>query len=358
MLKEQRNKSNRVSLKDIAAALGISKGAVSLALNNSQKISENTKQLVKKTASKMEYHKSALLSNVMSSIKSENRKNYLETIVLINANRSKQAQEKYPIFSKYISGIKTEAEHLGYGVYMVWLHEMSLTQERLKEILESRAIRGGVIIGHADDNILPEKFSEIWKNFKFVSAGLRTANPIFDFISADKFLIAHHATTKVIKSGYKRPAIVMDEHIDELVEGRFIGGFLRAQLILPEKSRVPPFLKVKEARSNPKIFSNWLKKYNPDAIFSISSATNEWLESPKIAAQITPETNIIKLERKSDENDWIAIDSNYEIVGKLAVRKLFEILNAPTRLEDMNITTATIVQPRWNKNLDIPKLKR
>ncbi len=60
--------------------------------------------------------------------------------------------------------------------------------------------------------------------------------------------------------GYKRPSMIIDEHIDEIVEGRTLGGFLRAPLSLSESDRVPPFFKVKQVKRNPKLLADWLEK--------------------------------------------------------------------------------------------------
>lgn len=340
-------------LKDIAECAGISKAAVSFALSGSTKVSEKTRRKIRALANKLGYKPNPIVSSVMSQIKNCGEKKFLETIVLINANKSKDAPKKYPIFSKYIDGIRSESAEIGYAVYEIWLHEKSLNAQRLETILDSRGIRGGIIVGHADDTTLPPFFSNIWTKFKFVSAGIRTRNPVFDFISADKFLIAHFATTNIIRSGYKRPALVIDEHIDEVVEGRFIGGFLRAQLALPENARIPPFLEVAKARKNPKAFFDWVSKHKPDAIFSISNTTSEWLEKPEISGKISGFTDIVQLERRSESGEWMAIDQNYELVGRLAVRKLFEILNAPQ--SSTRAPTATIVQPNWNRKLLVSK---
>lgn len=337
----------KVSMRDIALELGISKGSVSLALNDSKKISEKTKAKVRKVAQQLGYRRNALVSSVMAGLKGSRQNQFLETIVLINANKSKDAPHKYPIFSKYITGIRAEARVLGYAVYEVWLHDRHLNPSKLQRILESRGIRGGIIIGHVDDNILPDKFAPIWQNFKFVSAGLKTFNPILDFISADKFLIAHYATKKVIERGYRRPALVLAAHIDDLVEGRFVGGFLRAQLELPECDRIPPFLQIKEAESNPQMLYDWLARHKPDVIFSISNSTSEWFAER--ATAVPRNLPVIHLERKYGKNDWVGIDQNYEMVGCIAVRKLFTALNAPVYLKDADVRTATIVLPKWNE---------
>ncbi|MBQ6534381.1 MAG: LacI family DNA-binding transcriptional regulator [Opitutales bacterium] len=337
---------------DIAKELGVSKSTVSLAFSASKKVSDGTRKAVLECAKKRGYKKNPLLSSAMSSIKkSRERGEFLETIVLLNANPAKDAPEKYPIFAKYIKGINAEAAELGYGVYYAWLYDKNTTPERLEKILLSRGIRGGVVIGHINDKKLPRQFARIWDNFKFVAAGIKTFNPTLDFISSDKFLIAQHLTNKIITLGYKRPSMIIDELIDEIVEGRTIGGFLRAQLNLPDNCRVPPFLKVKQAKENPKILAEWLDKYKPDAVMCTSNSTSEWMAKPEISALISKYAVQLNMELKSEENGWNPIDQNYEFVGRFAVRKLFEILNTSSSTSMRNVITATIVEPKWNKNI-------
>ena len=159
-------------LKDIAERAGISKAAVSFALSGSTKVSEKTRRKIRALANKFGYKPNPIVSSVMSQIKNGGEKKFLETIVLINANKSKDAPKKYPIFSKYIDGVRSESAEIGYAVYEIWLHEKSLNAQRLETILDSRGIRGGIIVGHADDTTLPPFFSNIWTKFKFVSAGI------------------------------------------------------------------------------------------------------------------------------------------------------------------------------------------
>ena len=347
-----RKSKRRVTQTEIAKELGVSKSTVSLSFVGSKKVSADLRAKSLASAKSRGYKKTPLLSSAMSSIKkSRSPKEFLETIVLLNANKTKDAPEKYPIFSKYIRGVKAEASELGYGVYQTWLYENGNSPERMRKILESRGIRGGVIVGHINNKKLPDEYSPIWNAFKFVAAGTKTFNPTIDFISSDKFLIAQHVTDKIIKLGYKRPSMIIDEHFDEIVEGRTIGGFLRAQLNLPDGSRVPPFFKVKQAKRNPKLLADWLEKYRPDAVMCTSNSTSEWMETPEISSLISKYAVQINMERKSAENGWNAIDQNYELVGRFAVRKLFEILNATKSLSLSNVITATIVQPRWNRKL-------
>ena len=220
----QQNRKAR--LKDIAERAGISKAAVSLALAGSKKVSIQTRRKIRALADKLGYKRNLIISSVMSQIKSGGEKKFLETIVLINANKAKDAPQKYPIFSKYIDGVKFESAEIGYAVYEIWLYEKSLGAQRLETILNSRGIRGGIIVGHADDTTLPSKFSNIWSKFKFVSAGIRTRNPVFDFISADRDLILRQLhfdlILKLFVVGSENAGI--DRTINQRVQYIFIGA--------------------------------------------------------------------------------------------------------------------------------------
>ncbi len=341
---------NTVRLKDIAASLGISKTAVSLALKDSARVSKDMKLKVRVEAKRLGYKAVPLVSNVMASMRSKKNAPFLESIVLVNASKLRNVEEQFPIFSKYIVGVNAEANKMGYSVYRVWLYDDALDCKKLQSILRARNIRGGIIIGQMSDNVLPSSYDSVWKNFHFVSAGLKIKNHQIDFVSADKFLIAQYVTRKIIAKGFRRPCLVLHRSIDNLVEGRFSGGFLSAQLELPELDRIPPFLDVDEAKKRPELFLDFIGKHKPDVIFSLSSLTSLWLENNEIGACIPKSIVRIETEYRGAGFDWVAVDKNYELVGRLAVRKLFDILNSPSSKESTKINTGTIVQPHWNKN--------
>lgn len=342
-----KGKCKSCTMSEIAAKLGISKTAVSLALRNSTRISPKTKSKVRMQAKRMGYAVSPLVSTLMSNMRTSKARDNLETIVLINANRERNILQKYPIFSKYAEGVKSEAAMLGYSVYEVWLYEPGLSAEKLMRVMHSRGIRGGVVLGNTDSCKLPQKFAQIWKSFIFVSAGTRTSNPVLDFVSADKFLIARHATLEVIRSGYRRPALILDKGIDNLVEGRFTGGFLCAQMSLDESDRIPPMLNVKSLISKSGFFDRWLKKYRPDAILSISNATADKLIESGI--KFPENIPMIAFERNIDGKIWKGMDKNYDKVGRLAVDRLFDLLNRPAYFKSAEVSTGTIVVPDWEK---------
>ena len=158
------------------------------------------------------------------------------------------------------------------------------------------------------------------------SAGIKTNNPMVDFVSADKFLIARRAAEKAIEKGCKRLGLVLEKSVDDIVDGRFSGGFFKGPARpARERKDTSVFSKLPKLRKNPKIFYAWMKKYKPDSILSISNQTREWLESDSVT--LPEDIGIICIDTPNYGHEWVGLDQNYELVGKMAVRRLSDLLN-------------------------------
>ena len=334
----------KVSLSDIARIVGVSKNAVSLALRNSRSISKETTQRIIDTANKLGYVRNEEVSRVMSQIKSSFDSKFFATIALINANPDKDAFKKHPTIPEYVKGIYEAARRESFAINEFWLYDKKLDGKSLSRILSSRGISGGIIVGLMDNNKLPRKFAEVWKNFKFVVTGVRTYNPTFDFVSTDHFLLSYKATVEAINRGYERPALILDETIDDLIEGRFTGGYLRAQLKLPRANRLEPFFNVKAAKKNRKIFYDWFVENKPDAIITLYNFPYDWLR--EIGVEAPKDIALIQLEWRRDEPFWSGMNQRNDLVGESAVEHLSKILRQ-SNYARKDAVKAILISPEW-----------
>lgn len=329
---------------DIAKIVGVSKNTVSLALRDSPLISKNTKKKIVKAAQSIAYEKNATFSKFMSEIKVSGLKRYRETIALINAHENSNAFKSHPTIPRYIEGIKRAAKREGFALDEFWLYDSNLNGRKLARILKSRGIRGGVIVGLMNNNRLPAKFKEIWTQFKFVVTGVRTYGPTLNFAIADHFLIAYQATLQALEHGFDKPALVLDKDIDELIEGRFTGGFLRAQMNMAKENRIEPFFRVKEARQDISIFTKWFKKHKPNAIICLYNSVKKWVED--MGLKVPEDIALIQLERRESEPEWAGLNQCNDLVGEAAIERLAQILYAPPSEKNSKVT-ATLVSPEW-----------
>ncbi len=335
----------KVTMLDLAKRLNISKSAVSLALKNSSMISKKTRDKVLKTAKSMGYVRNELVSSMMSSMKKKSYESFSESIALINGNKDEYALTNHPTLPKYYVGIKEEAKRLGYSLNEFWLHDPRLTPEILAKTLRSRSIRGGVIIGHSFGNVFPVEYESIWRDFYFISVGIKTYNPTLEMVSADHYAITYRAVKKSVEHGFKRPGLVLESHIDELVDGRFVAGFMRAQMSLPFADRVRPFIDSDTQNGYVKKLYDWVDKSKPDVILYLLDSTREILSNkPRFDKKRIP---LIQLERRGYVPEWMGMEQNNDLVGKVALRRLCDALNRNASRSGETSNLVTLVPPTW-----------
>jgi len=292
----------------------------------------------------MGYVRNELFSSMMASMKKGEAGAFTETIALVNGNADEFAFTNHPTLPKYCMGIREEAKRLGYAINEFWLRDKRLTAESFVKVLRSRGIRGGIILGHSSGNAFPESFAPVWREFYFVSAGIKTCNPSLEMVSADHYAIAYRAAMKAVELGFKRPALVIEEHIDELVEGRFVGGFLRAQLKLSEANRIRPFLEADTSDGYEKKLSAWLDSNRPDVVLYLLDSTREIISALPRRGRKIP---LIQLERRGFVHDWTGMEQNNDTVGKVAVRRLADMLSRTSARVGENADMVILVPPTW-----------
>lgn len=331
------------SLSDISQELGISKMAVSLALRGKYGVSDSLRESILACAKRIGYKRDAEICRTMSSIKLRRNGRFCGTIALLLAVENESVLANHPTFSEFYKGIFRGAEKFGYNIDTFCLYEKGITAKSLMKIFRSRGIQGGLLAGMYDSAYLSPKFSELWKEYKFIAVGLRTYNPHLDYTSADQYLVTRNAVKELLYLGYERPALVLDKNIHEVVEGRFAGGFLEAQLNIKPNNRIPPFFHGSNEIESEKSFVKWYLKHKPDSILCLYNSPKKWLEN--LGVKIPKDVALVQLERRAKNPEWSGMNQHNDIVGELAVRKLADFLNAP-RVSNTPIT-AYFVSPDW-----------
>lgn len=103
------------SLATIAAAAGLSRNAVSLALRNSPEIAPSTRARVQALAEKMGYRPNPLVTALMSQL-TRGRSRWRATIACIDLRPEAYAVQRNPILLPAIRGIERRAQSLGFSL--------------------------------------------------------------------------------------------------------------------------------------------------------------------------------------------------------------------------------------------------
>lgn len=315
----------RVTMALIAEKAGVSKNTVSLALRGNRQIPPATRRKIERIAKAVGYTKDPLVAHLMTELRKGRPAGYRQTLALLNAHADPAAFKRHPTIPVYVRGCRRRAEALGYRFDEFWLHDPDLDGAKLNRIMRARGIRGVIVVGLMKTNELPERFREVWEQQACVVTGVRTRHPTLSFCCVDHHALVMEACSRAVGLGYRRPALVVDEHIDRLVDGRFTAGMTVAQQVLPNRQRVPGFYAVEAARENPAVFKAWFDRHKPDVILTLYTVVRSWLGD--LGLEVPRDIGLIQLERRRGTLDWAGMDQHNDLTGDAAVSLLVSMLH-------------------------------
>jgi LacI family transcriptional regulator len=314
------------TMTEVAKAAGVSKNTVSLALRGSPRISEDTRKRIEAAARKLGYRSNPTVAHLMAELRKSRSPGFQATLAIINAHENANALSAHPTIPAYVHGCRNRAKQLGYHLDEFWMHEPNMPVARWISIFRARNIRGAVIVGLMQRNRLPMHLAPLWDEFPALVTGVRTREPALSFSCSDQHTLALVAFEKAVSLGYKRPALVLDGVIDELIEGRFSAGFLTGQSrLLPLEQRTQPFYDVSAARKDRGLFTRWLEENKPDVIFTLYHEVQRWIEEQGL--RVPEDIGLIQYEWRADHGEWAGMDQRNDLVGEAAVDLLISMVH-------------------------------
>ncbi|MBC8127497.1 MAG: LacI family DNA-binding transcriptional regulator [Gloeobacteraceae cyanobacterium ES-bin-144] len=311
---------------EVARVVGVSKNTVSLALQGSPRISLETRRRIMEAAETMGYRLNPTVAHLMAELRQNRSPGFRATLAIFNGNKAQDAFTRHPTIPLYVKGCQQRARQLGYQLDEFWLHEPEMPAARWLSIMRARNIRGIVIIGLMENNRLPAHLSALWEEFPAVVTGVRTRDPGLSFACSDQHALALEAFEKAVALGYRRPALVLDGVIDEVIEGRFTAGFLTGQSrLLPIEQRTQPFHQVAAARLDRTVFSEWLNRNKPDVIFTLYHEVKRWLID--LGLRVPEDIGLIQYEWRADHGEWAGMDQRNDLVGQAALDMLISMVH-------------------------------
>lgn len=227
----------RPNMQQIANAAGVSKSAVSLALREDPRIPKSTRDRIQKIAEEMGYRRNPVVDTLMMQLRAGRQPTFQANLALINCSPEENLTINHT-FRRLREGVLRRAEQLGYGVDEFWLLQPDMRPERLKQIIETRGIRGLILLAALNLDAIHQKYSKVWFDFACSVIGVSGLSEELNCSTNDQYLTARLATQKVLELGYQRPALVIPEKDDVLLQNRFSAGFYSAARTLPKKNRL------------------------------------------------------------------------------------------------------------------------
>jgi len=249
-----------ITINDIAEKLSVSPSTVSRALNNSSKISEETRRKVWELANEMGYDLNLVASSLFR------KKTNIIGVLIPVINRV--------FFSQVLSGIEEVAHEEGYRVIIAQSNEsFEKEQEILKTFSSTRV--DGVLACLSLETRSFEHFSRFRKNGNTVVMFDRIAYDIdCSKVIVDNFEGAYLATEHLIKTGCKNLVHLAGPSGSEVFSQR-ANGFLEAvkanKLSLMPNALLQTDLTSQDVRD---VLNLWMEQEEkPDGIFTANAST-------------------------------------------------------------------------------------
>jgi len=251
-------RKKRTTIYDIAAKLNITASSVSRALNNSNYVNENTKQLILKTAAEMNYKRNILASNL--------RKGHSKTIGIVVPRINQN------FFSNVIAGIEEATYEKDYNLIICQSGESHEKEIKCINTLINQQVDCIVISISADShdykhlkNVIDHGIQLI--QFDRVVDELETLKVINDNEQASMEAVSH-----LIDQGYKRIALLEGPQNLDIFRQRkngYLSALKKYKLPVIDELLVENALtKEMGAEATRKLLS---LKNPPDAIFASTS---------------------------------------------------------------------------------------
>jgi DNA-binding LacI/PurR family transcriptional regulator len=306
--------NDRPTIRTLAKLAGVSNATVSLALRNHPRIRASERERIQKIAAEAGYKTNALVSHLTAQMRLSRTSTYQSTLGLICVSKEAASLKQVSTFRDWIDGCRERASLLGYGFDEFILCETKMTPARLVQILDTRDVRGLLIVGPFSNNILPPELAPLWERSASIVLGIRPIEPSLAFVANDQFSTAAQAVRELKKLGYKRFGFCVHPDVDSLVENRFSGGFSVEQSKLPPKDRLPLF-HFKPDRE--KDFRLWVERHQPDVILTLHPEVMKWTKA--MGLDIPGDIGIVHLDRTADFENWAGVQQNNLHIGRAAV---------------------------------------
>lgn len=330
---------DHVTLKAIGERVGYSKNTVSLALRGDAEIPPRTRRRIRKVAREMGYRPNALVSQLMSRLRSSHAfVSFRATLALVTARSDRDAATAAAL-ADCVAGCHARAAQLGYRFDEFRAGDPDATASRWLRIFTTRGIQGVIVVGLPDDGQIPARLEPVWRRFPTVVAGLRPRGADLPFTSVDHFEVLAIAMRNALALGYRRPGLVVDDRADRRVGGRLGAGMLAAQQALPETDRLPA---LRDAGDSPAdAFLRWYADHRPDVILGAHARLDSWLRDAGLRPPA--DVGLVRLDRPAGKPS-AGIDQHHALAGQAAVDLMAGAIDRSKRPAG---ATSTLVSASW-----------
>lgn len=255
-------RSSSITIRELAKLAGVSRSTASLAMQNHPRLTQKTRDHVRKIAAEHGYTPDPLTSTLMSHLRISRKHRGAETLAYLTSWNSAEGWRISYNHQEMYAGAKERAESMGYNLEHFWAREPGMSGERLSKILYTRAIRGVVIApllrprGHV---------SLDWSHLATAAIAFTTVKPDLHRATHSHYNGMVTVLRRLRHLGYQRIGLANLSDQIERVNNGWLAAYLVHEQGIPAKRQIPPLLLKSWDKKH---FAAWMEIYRPDAIVS------------------------------------------------------------------------------------------
>lgn len=332
------DRPHRVSLEEVAQAVGVSKATACRALLGRSRVSEETRAKVKAAAERLGYRPDPALSALTKhrwAIGGANRASYQVAIIHVRGSDAGFTLSRINT-NPATAAVRQRCEELGF-MLSEWVLEEQYSPAHLGRMLYSRGVDGIIIDiqGPVTDWDFP------WHHFTTVTLGHDQDTHQTHSIVPDWFRSITIAVTKAREAGKKRIGFASfnrrNPEIDDLLNASIMRNRAKLEAELGPQPTVFHYPSVEQHISQcfkpeGQHFRTWLKTEKPDVIIDTNRIAYWWLRDlgyhpPKKIGYITA----VGQPSTAEPDELSSVSLRREQQGKSAVELLFNLLQLNLR---------------------------
>lgn len=199
-----------MSLRRIAKLTGLSLATVSLALRDSDRISETTKKQVRAAASRLGYRRNMRVAEAMSQVRISRDNPTEGCLGVISFYDNERPWQQSLQLKRIYDGMVLRAEALGYRLEPLWLRAPGMARRRFCSILDARGIQGLLCLGSPN---VGETFPAEFDHYAIVTQGWSIKTPLHRVVN-HAFNDTWRLLDRLHEFGYRRPGLAIGHYED------------------------------------------------------------------------------------------------------------------------------------------------
>jgi|GEM_PF-1201630 len=303
------------TIREVAAAAGVSVGLVSLAYHHPQRVKASSRARILEAARRLGYRPNVAASLLRSRAPQANQLTRQVNIVFLTAEQDTRTRTGITL---YQDGAATRCAELGYGFERIDLAQASPGRD-LGRTLHARGV-AGLVLGPVYRPELLRGFR--WELFAAVKCGGYEGLPPLHQAHTSVFQAVRLACHRLHAAGCRRIAAALLRHDPPIEDDDRRLGAYTATLASLGLEALPPFL---GRRMDPDAFHAWFDRHRPDGLIDFALTTGSWLK--RRGLRMPQDLRYVTLTHAGNETaGWSECCGDFEAVGRAAVEWCDQLL--------------------------------